>query len=125
MNEEATGLKKPILRCHELRHLLFAKAYLLERGYRPDDRVITVLNRERDHYIERWGMATYLSQMLGDFSTLPIRICILKWETGETKDDFDGAQQQAQHYINQRYAGRLPCAVEFYLADGITETRYL
>lgn len=111
--------------CQEVRILMQAKAILIRSG--ADARAVSHLNRLRDVYVRRVGLATYLSQMLTSVATIEARQCVLGWRDGRVADQesFRGeGNRPVQRYIRAHYRDDLPCVVEA-LIKGRVEVRYL
>jgi hypothetical protein len=66
-----------IFGAREIRDVLKNKAHCLRAGFPPDHIIIITFNEIRDHYLLRVGLPTYLSQMLGELATAPMRDCSL------------------------------------------------
>jgi len=58
--------------------------------------IISVFDEIRDDYVKRVGLATYLSQMLGDLANVPVRNCAF----------FDASEQPIEVHPNGK--GQLP-----------------
>ena len=54
----------------------------LQAGFSANHVIIKTLNQIRSHYIQRVGLATYLSQMLGPMANAQLQYCTLYDERG-------------------------------------------
>ena len=100
----------------EIRDLLKSKAHCLRAGFAPNDVIIQTLNDIRCHYINQVGLKTYLSQMLGNLATKPVRLCKLYHEDGRLIELYLNGNhaQPVQRFIVQHFSlDRLPFKVEF------------
>ncbi|GAB4540543.1 MAG: hypothetical protein Kow0063_30460 [Anaerolineae bacterium] len=114
----------------EIRDVLKNKAHCLRAGFPPDHIIITTLNEIRDHYLLRVGLPTYLSQMLGDLATAPMRNCSLYTEDcRRIVINLNGSHNQpVQRFIARRFGAKnLPFKVEVRKESNPdqTEVRYL
>jgi hypothetical protein len=114
----------------EIRDVVKCRAHLIEVAGFPRNHVIIItLTQIRDHYISRVGMPAYLSQMLGDIAKIPIRMCKLIWEDGNTFDgklELERSDMAVQHFIRKHYRiHTLPYVIEAHLGVEQVQTRYL
>jgi hypothetical protein len=98
----------------QLRRLIIAKGECLKRKSNPLHPAVEYFNEERDRYIEEHGLARYLSEMLAEESTTPLRRCVVAWADGRLimghlQEDRDMALQD---WIKRKWAGDLPYCVE-------------
>lgn len=99
----------------EIRDLLRNKAHCLRAGFSSNHIIIKTFNEIRDHYILRVGLATYLSQMLGQLATVQMRYCTLYTESfRRIETNLSGKQnQQVQRFIAKHFEwDKLPFKVE-------------
>ncbi len=99
----------------EIRDVLKNKAHCLHAGFPPNHIIIETLDEIRDHYILRVGLPTYLSQMLGELATVPVRNCTLYTEDGHRIEiHVNGNHNQpVQRFIAQQFqSDNLPFKVE-------------
>lgn len=99
----------------EIRDVLKSKAHCLRAGFSANHFIIKTLNEIRDNYIQRVGLPTYLSQMLGPVGTVPIEFCTLYNEHGgKIGLHLNGnCQQPLQRFIAKHFEwNKLPAVVE-------------
>lgn len=117
-----------IFGAREIRDVLKCRAHCLRAGFAVDDPVVFHLNQIRSYYLLRVGLATYLSEMLGNnVATAPIHLCRLYDLAGSLMPlDFGNRpNQQAQKYIADKFLwDEIPARVEVPKAGGV-EVRYL
>jgi hypothetical protein len=114
----------------EIRDVLKNKAHCLHAGFPPDHIIIETLNEIRDHYMLRVGLPTYLSQMLGELATVPVRNCALYTEDGHRIEiHVNGNHSQpVQRFIAKQFrSDNLPFKVEIHREStpDRVEIRYL
>jgi hypothetical protein len=114
----------------EIRDVVKCRAHLIEiAGFPPSHVIIITLTQIRDHYISRVGMPTYLSQMLGDVVKIPIRMCRLIWEDGNTFDgklELEHPNMVVQRFIRKYYRiHNLPYKVIYGLTTDVEQVKYL
>jgi hypothetical protein len=114
----------------EIRDVLKNKAHCLHAGFPPDHIIIETLNEIRDHYILRVGLPTYLSQLLGELGTVPVRYCTLYAEDGHRIEiHVNGNHNQpVQRFIAKQFQrDNLPFKVEVHREStpDRVEIRYL
>jgi len=119
-----------IFGAREIRDVLKNKAHCLRAGFPPDHIIITTFNEIRDYYLLRVGLPTYLSQMLGELATVPMRDCRLYGEDCRRIEiSLNGSHNQpVQRFIAKWFAeDNLPFKVEVYKESSPdrTEVRYL
>lgn len=76
-------LNLDLLTTADVRDVLKCKAHLLRVGIPPDFVAVETLTVIINHYRERVGLKTYLSQMLGELAETPVSECALYWMNGE------------------------------------------
>lgn len=116
-----------IFGAREVRDVLKCRAHCLRAGFTVTDPVIFHLNQIRSYYLVRVGLATYLSEMLGNVATSPIHKCALYDLAGRpVKLDFAARPDQPlQKYIADKFLwDEIPARVEVSKA-GRVEVRYL
>ena len=64
-----------VFKAREIRNILKSKAHCLRAGFPLDHMILSVLDEIRDDYVKRVGLATYLSQMLGDLANVSVQDC--------------------------------------------------
>jgi len=95
-----------ILTAKEIRDVLKSKAHCLRAGFSANHMIIQTMNEFRDHYIQRVGLPTYLSQMLGEFGKVQMQYCQLYTELGQQiKIQLNGAHNQPiQRFIARHFS---------------------
>ncbi len=104
-----------IFGAREIRDVLKSKIHCLRAGFSANHVIIKTLNEIRDHYIQKVGLATYLSQMLGPLGNIPIQHCTLYGENGRRLElHLNGnTNQSVQRFIAQRFEWHnLPAMVQ-------------
>ena len=114
----------------EIRDVLKNKAHCLRAGFAPSHVIIATFNEIRDHYILRVGLPTYLSQMLGDLATTPMRYCTLYSDDGRRIEiNLNGSHNQPIQRFIAKCFGKddLPFKVEVRRGSkpGRAEVRFL
>jgi hypothetical protein len=112
----------------QMRDFVRVRAYLLQAGRGPGDPLVALLRRLRDEYLESIGVASYLSQMLGECATVPVGKCILGWESdGDDRvlSEFNEPWRQVQRYLRAWYGNDLPYVVEVHEGDRRVAVKYL
>ena len=78
--------------------------------------IISVFDEIRDDYVKRVGLATYLSQMLGDLANVPVQNCAFFDESGQPIEVHPSGkgQQPMQRFVARQFGGRknLPFRVD-------------
>jgi hypothetical protein len=113
--EPTESVDYSIFGAKEIRDVLKNKAHCLRAGFPADHIIIRTFNEIRDHYILRVGLPTYLSQMLGELATVPIKHCKLYTEDCRCiKFSLDGNHNQSlQRFIAKQFGKNdLPFKVE-------------
>jgi len=109
------GVDFTIFGAREIRDVLKSKAHCLEAGFPPNHIIIETLNEIRTQYVLRVGIATYLSQMLGELGTVQMQHCALFTEDGRRIEcHLNGNHNQPiQRYIARQFQeDNLPFRVE-------------
>jgi len=106
----------------QLRRLIIAKGECLKRKSNPLHPAVEYFNEERDRYIEEHGLARYLSEMLGEEATTPLKRCVVAWADsrlimGHLHEDGD---MSLQDWIKQQWADDLPYCVEIMRPEKVT-----
>lgn len=99
----------------EIRDILKSKAHCLQAGFSANHVIIRTLNQIRSHYIQRVGLATYLSQMLGPVANAQFQHCTLYDERGrEIELHLNGnSTAPLQRFITKHFSwDNLPAMVE-------------
>jgi hypothetical protein len=109
------------LATRQLRRLIIAKGECLKRKSNPLHPAVCYFDEERARYIEEHGLATYVSEMLGDRATVPLRQCVIVWPDGRLK--FGQHQEDndvpIQDWIKRYWADDLPYCIEIMGADDV------
>jgi hypothetical protein len=116
--------------CQQMRDIVCTRAHYIRAGCALDHPLLLELRAARDAYAKRFGLATYLSQMLDGFATTSMRHCVLGWEDGRVEQGnvlrpIRDRARRVQDYIREKYHRDLPYAVEVHLGVGLVEVRYL
>ena len=119
-----------VFKAREIRNILKSKAHCLRAGFPSDHMILSVLDEIRDDYVKRVGLATYLSQMLGDLANVAVRNCAFFDESEQPIEvHLNGNQQQPVQRFVARQFGRknLPFRVDIRRQPDSSriETRYL
>jgi hypothetical protein len=104
-----------IFGAQEIRDVLKSKIHCLRAGFSTNHIIIKTLNEIRDHYIQKVGLATYLSQMLGPLGNVSLQHCTLYGENGRKLEiHLNGnTDQSVQRFIARRFEwNNLPAMVE-------------
>jgi len=112
-NDQAVDLN--IFGAREIRDILKSKVHCLHAGFSANHVIIKTLNQIRDHYIDKVGLATYLSQMLGPVANAQLQHCILYNENGRQIElHLNGNYKEPlQQFIAKHFASNtLPAMVE-------------
>jgi len=114
----------------EIRNILKNKAHCLKAGFSPDHPIISTFDEILNAYTERVGLATYLSQMLGDLANVPVQNCTFSDEKGQPIIAYlnGNGQQPVQKFIAQHFGLKnLPFRVDARRQPDSdqAETRYL
>lgn len=100
-----------VFTCQQVRDLVKARGHYLMAGISPQHPTVFDLRQQRDAYIEKVGLSTYLSQMLDNIAQVPVDKCILGWEDGQVME-FAGQAEPVQRHIKRHFAQDLPFVVE-------------
>ncbi len=101
------------MNAQDIRNALKTRASRLDNGTPLHDRNMIWLTRLVRSYIERVGLATYLSQMLGSMATKPVSECELYGQEMQViAPDCDDPDEGVQDFIEREMAGNLPFAIE-------------
>jgi hypothetical protein len=119
-----------VFKAREIRNILKSKAHCLRAGFPSDHMILSVLYEIRDDYVKRVGLATYLSQMLGDLANVAVRNCAFFDESEQPIEvHLNGNEQQPVQRFVARQFGRknLPFRVDIRRQPDSSriETRYL
>jgi len=126
----STEVDLSVFKAREIRNILKSKAHCLRAGFPLDHMILSVLDEIRDDYVKRVGLATYLSQMLGDLANVAVRNCAFFDESEQPIEvHLNGNEQQAVQRFVARQFGRknLPFRVDIRRQPDSSriETRYL
>jgi hypothetical protein len=128
--DDSTEVDLNVFRAREIRDILKSKAHCLRAGFPSDNMIISIFDEILVGYVKRVGLATYLSQMLGDLANVPVQNCAF----------FDESEQPVEVHLNgngqqpvQRFVARqlgpenLPFRVDIRRQPDSSriETRYL
>ena len=127
---DAIGVDLSAFRAQEIRNILKSKAHCLRAGFPLDHMIISVFDEIRDDYLKRVGLATYLSQMLGDLVNVPVQNCAFFDESGQPIEvHLNGnGQQPVQRFVARQFGRKnLPFGVDIQKQPDSSriETRYL
>jgi hypothetical protein len=119
-----------VFQAQEIRNILKSKAHCLQAGFPLDHTIISVFDEIRDDYVKRVGLATYLSQMLGDLASVPVQDCTFFDESGQPIEVYlnGNGQQPVQRFVARQFGRRnLPFGVNIRKQPDSSriETRYL
>jgi len=119
-----------VFKAREIRNILKSKAHCLRAGFSSDHMILSVLDEIRDDYVKRVGVATYLSQMLGDLANVPVQDCAFFDESGQPIEvHLNGnGQQPVQRFVARQFGRKnLPFRVDVRRQPDSSriETRYL
>jgi hypothetical protein len=119
-----------IFNAREIRNILKSKAHCLQAGFPLDHTIISVFDEIRDDYVKRVGLATYLSQMLGDLANVSVQDCAFFDESERLIEvNLNGnGQQPVQRFVARQFGRKnLPFRVDIRRQpdSGRVETRYL
>jgi hypothetical protein len=129
-DDSAEDVDLSIFNAREIRNILKSKAHCLQAGFPLDHMIISVFDEIRDDYVKRVGLATYLSQMLGDLANVSVQDCAFFDEGEQTIEvhlNGDG-QQPVQRFVAQQFGRKnLPFRVDIRRQPDSSriETRYL
>jgi hypothetical protein len=104
-----------VFKAREIRDILKSKAHCLRAGFSLDHTIISVFDEIRDDYVKRVGLATYLSQMLGDLANVPVQNCVFFDESGQPIEvHLNGkGQQPMQRFVARQFRRKnLPFRVD-------------
>jgi hypothetical protein len=95
-----------------------------------DNMIISVFDKILDDYMKRVGLATYLSQMLGDLANVPVQNCAFFDESEQPIEVHlsGNGQQPLQRFMAQQFGQEnLPFRVDIQRQTDSSriETRYL
>jgi hypothetical protein len=119
-----------VFKARDIRNILKNKAHCLRAGFPLDHMIISTSDEIRDDYVRRVGLATYLSQMLGDLANVPVQDCTFFDENGQPVEvNLNGnGQQPVQRFVARQFGQEnLPFRVDVRRQPDSdrTETRYL
>ena len=114
----------------EIRDILKSKAHCLQAGFSANHVIIKTLNQIKSQYIQRVGLATYLSQMLGPIANIQLQYCTLYNERGrEIELHLNGnSNVPLQRFIVRNFAwNSLPAMIKIQTRSNSdrVEVRYL
>lgn len=114
--------------CQQVRKLVISRGTMLDAGYPDDDPAVRSLTEVRDEYRIQVGLATYLSEMLGDMERCVMQMCHLVWPDGRRVlgQGLPKSQRRQRCYTWLVWNGAdMPYKVEAYLGGGHVAVRYL
>ena len=129
LSDEPTRVDLSVFKTRDIRDILKSKAHCLRAGFPMDHAIISVFDEILDDYTRRVGLATYLSQMLGDLANVPAQNCAFFDESEQPIEfQFNGnGKQPVQRFVAQHFKKKLPFRLDIRRqpdSDRI-ETRYL
>jgi hypothetical protein len=128
--DDCTEMDLSVFKAREIRNILKSKAHCLRAGFPLDHMILSVLDEIRDDYVRRVGLATYLSQMLGDLANIPVQDCAFFNESGQPIEvHLNGhGQHPVQRFVARQFGRKnLPFRVDIQRQPDSSriETRYL
>jgi hypothetical protein len=119
-----------VFKARDIRNILKNKAHCLRAGFPLDHMIISTSDEIRDDYVRRVGLATYLSQMLGDLANVPVQNCAFFDESGQPVEvNLNGnGQQPVQRFVARQFGQEnLPFRIDIRRRPNSSriETRYL
>jgi hypothetical protein len=119
-----------VFKAREIRIILKSKAYCLQAGFSSDHAIISTFDEITDDYVKRVGLATYLSQMLGDLANVPVQHCAFFDERDQPIEvHLNGnGQQPVQRFVARQFERKdLPFRVDIRRrpSSNQIDTRYL
>ena len=128
--DDPTEVDLSAFKAQEIRNILKSKAHCLRAGFPLDHMIISVFDEIRDDYVKRVGLATYLSQMLGDLASVPVQDCTFFDESGQPIEVYlnGNGQQPVQRFVARQFGRKsLPFEVDIRRQPDSSrvETRYL
>jgi hypothetical protein len=129
-SDDSKEVDLSVFKAREIRNILKSKAHCLRAGFPSDHVIISVFDEILDDYVKRVGLATYLSQMLGDLANVPVQNCAFFDEREQPIEvPLNGNGRQPVQRFAVRQFGRkdLPFRVDIrrQLGSSRIETRYL
>ena len=129
-DDSAEDVDLSIFSAREIRTILKSKAHCLQAGFPLDHIIISVFDEIRDDYVKRVGLATYLSQMLGDLANVSVQDCAFFDESERLIEvNLNGnGQQPVQRFVARQFEPKsLPFRVDIQRQPDSSriETRYL
>jgi hypothetical protein len=129
-SDDSKEVDLSVFKAREIRNILKSKAHCLRAGFPLDHVIISVFDEILGGYVKRVGLATYLSQMLGDLANIPVQNCAFFDEMEQPIEvPLNGNGQQPVQRFAARQFGRknLPFRVDIRrrLDSSRIETRYL
>jgi hypothetical protein len=128
--DDSTEVDLSVFKAREIRNILKSKAHCLRAGFPVDHMIISVFDEIRGDYVKRVGLATYLSQMLGDLANVSVQDCVFFDESEQAIEvHLNGnGQQPVQRFVAQQFGRKnLPFRVDIRRQPDSSriETRYL
>jgi hypothetical protein len=128
-SDHSTEMDLSVFTARDIRDILKSKAHCLRAGFPVDHTIISALDEILDDYVRRVGVATYLSQMLGDLANVPAQNCAFFDESEQPIEfQFNGnGQQPVQRFIARHFEKKLPFRLDIRRQPDSNriETRYL
>ncbi len=102
------------LTASQIRDLLKTRTHCLQAGFPATHPLIVTLNKIITEYVNRVGLSTYLSEMLGPVATVSTHKCTLYDRQGQPiAVDGQRCQQPLQRFIKEQFwPHNLPSKVE-------------
>ena len=128
--DDSTEVDLSVFEARGIRHILRSKAHCLGAGFPVDHMIISVFDGIRDGYVKRVGLATYLSQMLGDLANVPVQNCAFFDESEQPVEVHlsGNGRQPVQRFVARQFGPKnLPFRVDIrrQIDSSRIETRYL
>jgi hypothetical protein len=130
LDDSTEDVDLSVFKAREIRNILKSKANCLRAGFPLDHMIISVFDEILGDYVKRVGLATYLSQMLGDSANVPVQDCAF-FDEGERPIEVHpngNGQQPVQRFVARQFGRKnLPFRVDIRRQPhpGRIETRYL
>jgi hypothetical protein len=117
-------------KAQDIRDILKSKAHCLQAGFPVNHSIIVTFEEILDNYVNRVGLRTYLSQMLGNLANIPAHNCAFFDENNRAIDvyPYSDGKQPVQKFIARQFNSKLlPFRVDIRKQSDSrqVETRYL
>lgn len=119
-----------VFKAQDIRDILKSKAHCLQAGFPANHSIILTFEEILDNYVNRVGLRTYLSQMLGNLANVPAQNCAFFDEHNRSIDvySYSDKKQPIQRFIAREFnSKRLPFRIDIRKQSDSrrVETRYL